>query len=173
MIGVNYEGYFGDKRIEARGCELQRRLFCNSTRSIQGLSLNRAEQKAYYRFLHNEKASEVKLVKELQARCSRQVKGKVVLSIQDTTEINLSVHKGRLKEDSGFGGIDDSKGIGFKLHPSFVVDAQSCFPLGFYSIKMWGRDLKNPTKDVRKYQRQAIEDKESYKWIEASEKSKE
>lgn len=42
--------------------------------------------------------------------------------------------KGRLKEESGFGGIDDSKGIGFKLHPSLVVDAQSCFPLGFSSI---------------------------------------
>jgi len=173
MIGVNYEGYFGDRRIEDRGCELQRRLFSNSTRSIQGLSLNRAEQKAYYRFLHNEKASEVKLVKELQARCGRQVKGKVVLSIQDTTEINLTAHKGRLKGDSGFGGIDDSKGIGFKLHPSLVVDAQSCFPLGFSSIKMWGRYLDKPNKAVRKYQRQAIEDKESYKWIEASEKSKE
>ena len=173
MIGVNYGGYFGDKRIEDRGCDLQRRLFCNSTRSIQGLSLNRAEQKAYYRFLHNEKASEVKLVKELQERCSRQVKGKVVLSIQDTTEINLSTHKGRLKEDSGFGGIDDSKGIGFKVHPSLVVDAQSCFPLGFSSIKMWGRELGKPNKDVRKYQRQTIENKESYKWIEASEKGKE
>jgi hypothetical protein len=67
--------------------------------------LNRAGQKAYYRFLHNEKASEVKLVKESQARCSRQVKGKVVLSIQDMTEINLSAHKGKLKEDSGFGAL--------------------------------------------------------------------
>jgi hypothetical protein len=172
MIGVNYEGYFGDRRIEERGCELHRRLFSNSTRSIQGLSLNRAEQKAYYRFLHNEKASEVKLVKELQARCSRQVKRKVVLSIQDTTEINLTAHKGRLKENSGFGGIDDSKAIGFKLHPSLVVDAQSCFPLGFSSIKMWGRDLDQPNKAARKYQRQAIQDKESYKWIEASEQSK-
>jgi hypothetical protein len=173
MIGVDYSGYFGDRRIEERGCELHRRLFSNSTRSIQGLSLNRAEQKAYYRFLHNEKASELKLIKELQARCCGQVKGKVVLSIQDTTEINLSAHKGRLKQDSGFGGIDDSKGIGFKLHPSLVVDAQSCFPLGFSSIKMWGRDLDKPNKAARKYQGQAIADKESYKWIEASEQCKE
>jgi len=172
MIGVNYEGCFGDKRIELRGTELHRRLFINSTQSIQGLSQTRAEQKAYYRFLHNEKASETKLIKELQERCSRQVKGKVVLSIQDTTEVNLSSHKGRLKEDSGFGGIDDSKGIGFKLHPSLVVDAQSCFPLGFSSIKMWGRDLEMPNRDVRKYQRLPIEEKESYKWIEAGEQSK-
>jgi hypothetical protein len=172
MLGVSYKGYFGDRRIETRGSELQHRLFSNSTRSIQGLSLNRAEQKAYYRFLHNEKASEIKLVEELQARCSRQVKGKVVLSIQDTTEINLSAHKGRLKADSGLGGIDDSKGIGFKLHPSLVVEAQSCFPLGFSSIKMWGRDLEMPNRNARKYQRLPIEEKESYKWIEAGEQSK-
>lgn len=172
MIGVNYEGYFGDSRIEKRGCELQRRLFSNSTQSIQRISLNRAEQKAYYRFLHNEKASELKLIKELQMRCSRQVKGKVVLSIQDTTEINLSAHKGRVKENSGLGGIDDSKGLGFKLHPSLVVDAANCFPLGFSSIKMWGRDLERPNKYRRKYQQEPITDKESYKWIEASEQSK-
>ncbi len=172
MIGVNYEGYFGDKRTEKRGTELHRRLFCNSTGCIQGISLNRAEQKAYYRFLHNKRATETQLIKELQERCSRQVKGKVVLSIQDTTEINLSSHKGRLKKDSGFGGIDDSWGIGFKLHPSLVVDAQNCFPLGFSSIKMWGRDLERPNTEERKYKRLPIEEKESYKWIEAGKQSK-
>jgi len=172
MIGVNYGGHFGDKRIEKRGCELHRRLFSNSTQSIQALSLNRAEQKAYYRFLHNGKASEAKLVEALLGRCSRQVKGKVVLSIQDTTEVNLSAHRGRLKSDSGLGGIDDCNGIGFKLHPSLVVDAQSCFPIGFSSIKMWGRDLEMPNKRARKYQSMPMKEKESYKWIEAGEQSK-
>ena len=173
MISVDYTGCFGDKRTERRGSDLHRRLFSSSTRSIQGLSLSRAEQKAYYRFLHNEDVSEAILIKELKERCSRQIKGKVVLSIQDTTEINLSAHKGRLKEASGFGGIDDSKGIGFKLHPSLVVDAQSCFPLGFSSIKMWGRDLEKVNKYARKYQQEPLADKESYKWIEAGQQSKE
>lgn len=172
MISVDYTGYFGDKRTERRGSELHRRLFSSSTRSIQGLSLSRAEQKAYYRFLHNESVDEATLIRELKKRCSLGVKGKVVLSIQDTTEINLSAHKGRLKGASGLGGIDDSQGIGFKLHPSLVVDAQSCYPLGFSSIKMWGRDVEKPNKYTRKYQQEALQDKESYKWFEASEQSK-
>ena len=170
MQRVTYQGYFGDKRIESRGSSLHQRLFSSGTRSIQGLSISRAEQKAYYRFLHNDRASEEKLIEELTKRCSSQVKGKVVLAIQDTTEVNLTTHKGRLQSHTGLGGIDDSKGIGFKLHPSLVVDAQTCFPLGFSSIRMWGRELDLDTKAERKYL--PIEQKESYKWIQSSDQSK-
>lgn len=169
MQRVTYQGYFGDKRIESRGSSLHQRLFSSGTRSIQSLSIDRAEQKAYYRFLHNDRASEEKLIEELISRCSSQVKGKVVLAIQDTTEVNLTTHKGRLQSHTGLGGIDDSKGIGFKLHPSLVVDAQTCFPLGFSSIRMWGRQY-----DMDKAERQylPIEQKESYKWLQASDQSK-
>lgn len=170
MQRVTYQGYFGDKRIESRGSSLHQRLFSSVTRSIQGLSINKAEQKAYYRFLHNDRASEEKLVEELTKRCASQVKGKVVLAIQDTTEVNLTRHKGRLQSQTGLGGIDDSKGIGFKLHPSLVVDAQTCFPLGFSSIQMWGWELNVDTKVDRKSL--PIEQKESYKWIQASDQSK-
>ncbi|HEY1061293.1 MAG TPA: IS4 family transposase, partial [Daejeonella sp.] len=172
MIRVDYSGYFGDKRIESRGSLLHQRLFSSSTRSIQGLSLNRAEQKGFYRFLHTSKTSEDYLIRELATRCSHQTKGKVVLSIQDTTEVNLSSHRGRLKNGSGFGGIDDSRGIGFKLHPSLVVDAETCFPLGFSSIKMWGRELGMPNKFERRYFDLPIAEKESHRWIEASNQSK-
>lgn len=97
MIRVNYAGYFGDKRIESRGSSLHQRLFSSSTRSIQALSLKRAEQKGYYRFLHTTRTSEDHLIRELAGRCSHQVKGKVVLSIQDTTEVNLSAHRGQVE----------------------------------------------------------------------------
>ncbi|HCN84553.1 MAG TPA: IS4 family transposase [Sphingobacteriaceae bacterium] len=172
MQKVTYQGYFGDKRIESRGSSLHQRLFISGIRSIQGLSINKAEQKAYYRFLHNDRASEGKLVEELTKRCSAQVSGKVVLSIQDTTEVNLTSHRGRLQPQTGLGGIDDSKGIGFKLHPSLVVDAQTCFPLGFSSIKMWGRALDKDPENDQKHSHLPIEQKESYKWIEASDQSK-
>lgn len=160
----------GDRRIEKRGTELHRRLFSNSTQSIQRLSQTRAEQKAYYRFLLNEKVSETKLIDELLNRCSQQVKGKVVLSIQDTTEINLTSHRNRLKSETGLGGIDYSKGIGFKLHPSLVVDASSCFPIGFSSLKMWGRDADAPDRGDKS---RPLVKKESNKWIEAGKQSKE
>src|SRR5438067_723090 len=131
MISVNYEGCFGDKRIERRGEQLRNSLFCSATHSIKAIAGNWAEQKAYYRFLHNDKASEEQLIVEMTERCERLVEGKVVLSIQDTSEVNLVAHNGRLKPNSGVGNLDYRGDIGFKIHPSFVVDAGSCFPLGF------------------------------------------
>ena len=173
MTGVNYSGYFGDKRLESRGQTLQGRLFRSSSRSIQSLSVSRSEQKAFYLFLRSNKTTEAKLIKEITQRCSRNVKGRVVLAIQDTSEVNLSSHRNRIKADSGLGDIDDNKGgIGFKIHPSLVVDAGSCFPLGFSDISIWNRAVDMADKHERKYNQLPIEQKESYKWIASGNKTK-
>jgi hypothetical protein len=174
MIGVKYENWFGDKRIDVRGGQLHGRLFRSATRSIQAMAGNRAEQKAFYRFLHNGKTTENKLITELTSRCGKMSKDRVVLSIQDTSEINLSAHSGRIDANSGLGGIDDNQGgIGFKLHPSFVVDAGTCFPIGFSDIRIWNREQDKGDKYERRYSKLPIEEKESYKWIGASNNSKE
>jgi hypothetical protein len=173
MISVNYNGYFGDKRIEKRGAQLHLGLFQNSIHSIQGIAENRAEQKGFYRFLHNNKSSEDKLIKELAQRCGKLTKDKIVLSIQDTSEVNLSAHANRLKKNSGLGDIDDNRsGIGFKLHPSLVIDAMSCVPLGFSDIRIWNRPIDMADKYAREYTKLPIEEKESYKWIESSNNTK-
>ena len=65
MTGVKYENCFGDKRIDDRGNQLHGRLFRSATRSIQAMACSRAEQKAFYRFLHNGKTTEKKLIAEL------------------------------------------------------------------------------------------------------------
>lgn len=174
MMGEKYKGCFGDKRIDARGAQLHGRLFSNATSSIQALSLNRAEQKGFYHFLHNDKTTEKKLITELINRCGKLSKGKVVLCIQDTSEANLSAHAGRIAADSGLGDIDDNKnGIGFKVHPSLVVDGQTCFPIGFSDIRIWNRSVGMADKHERNYTKLPIEEKESYKWIQSSEHSKE
>lgn len=152
---------------------MQGRLFRSSSRSIQSLSVSRSEQKAFYLFLRSNKTTEAKLIKEITQRCSRNVKGRVVLAIQDTSEVNLSSHRNRIKADSGLGDIDDNKGgIGFKIHPSLVVDAGSCFPLGFSDISIWNRAVDMADKHERKYNQLPIEQKESYKWIASGNKTK-
>jgi hypothetical protein len=174
MIEVKYEECFGDKRIDERGTQLHSRLFQSATRSIQAMASNRAEQKAFYRFLHNDKTTENKLIGELTHRCQKLSKDKVVLSIQDTSEINLSTHAGRMDTSSGVGDIDDNRGgIGFKIHPSFVVDAMTCFPIGFSDIDIWNREEGMADKHEREYNKLPIEQKESYKWIAGSGRSKE
>lgn len=173
MISVNYNKVFGDKRIEDRGQDLHRGLFRNSVHSIQQIAQTRAEQKAYYRFLRNDKVTEDKLIRELSDRCNRLSKGKIVLAIQDTTEINLCMHRNRIDKESGIGDMTDSKnGLGFMVHPSLVVDATSCFPLGFSHIKIWNREIDMADKHERDYPNLPIEEKESNKWPETSKETK-
>ncbi len=114
------------------------------------------------------------LIEELTQRTKALCKGRIVLAIQDTSEVNLTEHSRRLKADSGIGRTDYAKGcIGFKLHPTLVVDAKTLHPLGFSSLALWHRPLDLEDRYKRKYQRQKIEDKESYKWIRSSNESKE
>jgi len=173
MAHANYTNRFGDKRIERRGEELSKRLFQSGRSCIQGLSFSRAEQKAFYRLLHNNKVSERKLVEELSHRCSASAEGKVVLAIQDTTEINLSSHYNRLNKNSGVGSLDKARTdqVGFKVHPSLVLDAFNGFPLGFSEIRLWERPINQPGKHERDYQCLPIQEKESYKWLETSQKT--
>jgi len=117
--------------------------------------------------------TEAILTEELTARTKALAKGRILLAIQDSSEVNLNHHKHRLKQDSGFGRTDDARGsIGFKIHPTLVVDANSLHPLGFSSLAIWHRPIEMADRHQRNYQKQKIEDKESYKWIRASNESK-
>jgi DDE family transposase len=114
------------------------------------------------------------LIEELTQRTKALCQDRIVLAIQDTSEVNLTAHSKRLKANSGIGRTDRAKGsIGFKIHPTLVVDAKTLHPLGFSSLALWHRPLEMEDRHERKYQRQRIEDKESYKWIRAANESKE
>jgi len=170
----DYSGSFGDSRLESRGQNLWHNLSTHPCSSVRKLSETPAEQKAYYRFLNNEKIEEEHLVKECSQRMSKLAKGRHLLCIQDTCEVNLSGHKGRLKPNSGLGLSDKSKTSHcFKIHPGLVLDSDSFTPLGFSHIKVFHRPLDMPNRIERKYKKQPIEQKESYKWIEVAELSKE
>ncbi len=175
MLKRDYSSLFGDLRLEKRGIQFMDRLFSSGTRSIQKLSVTRAEQKAFYNLLKSRKVSEEVLTGELRKRCKQLAEGKVVLSIQDTTEINLTAHSNRINKDTGIGNIGSfSFGqMGFYMHPSLVVDAENFFPLGFSDLHIWNRSFGTESKQDRGYKRQPIEEKESYRWISASQKSKE
>lgn len=165
--------YFGDLRLGRRANNLSNKLIQHPCSSIRQISDNRAEQKAYYRLLSNERVKEEDLIKEVSHRMSSLAKNRHLLCIQDTCEVNLSGHKGRLKANSGLGRSDKSDTAHcFKLHPGLVLDSSTLSPLGFSHIKIFHRPEEMPDRIVRKYKRQPIEDKESYKWIEVAQISK-
>ncbi len=114
------------------------------------------------------------LVKELSARVGQIVADRHVLVVTDTCEVNMSDHKGRLKPNSGLGRSDKSDTAHcFKIHPGMVMDSESLNPLGFSCVKVFDRDEDMPDRKKRNYKQQAIEEKESFKWIEVAQKSKE
>jgi hypothetical protein len=137
------------------------------------MSGTEAEQRGAYRFLANEKVEEKILISAVKERSSYLCAGKDVLVIQDTTEINMENHRGRLKQRSGIGLTGNNKDLGFFMHGSIVLDADNETMLGFSDIQLWHRDESKQSKEERNYSTLPIEEKESNKWIKASEESKE
>ncbi|WP_281990604.1 hypothetical protein [Aquimarina aggregata] len=116
---------------------------------------------------------ESSLISECISRVKTISRGRDLLVIQDTTDINLESHSGRLKLNNGLGRTGNNKDVGFFLHPSLVLDASTLTPLGFSSIDMYHRDWDKANRYSRKYRNLPIEEKESFKWIRNSEISKE
>ena len=124
----------------------------------------------YYRFLENENVTISELVRSLSDHCQQQVNGRHVLAINDSSEINLQAHAGRLKSKS-LGVVGNNQDVGFFLHPTLILDAQSGFPLGLSHVQLWTREAGHKTKKERNYQKLPIEDKESFKWIDSAQSS--
>jgi Transposase DDE domain len=117
--------------------------------------------------LENEQVTLSELVRSLSDHCEQQVEGRHILSISDTSEINLQAHQGRLKS-KGLGVVGNNKDVGFFIHPTLAVDAENGFPLGLSNVQLWTRSPERPERDHAKL---PIEEKESYKWLASAERS--
>jgi hypothetical protein len=168
----NFEGIFPDKRLDKRGNNIGSMLISSRSSSIKGITNNEANQKGFYRFLENDKVGESQLIQELTQRCGLNVEGRDVIVIQDTSSIGLSKHSNHLKPDSGIGFVGNKVGVGFLAHCSLVIDANDGTMLGFSDIHLWHRDEDKSNNTTRVYKKQPIEDKESFKWIQAGYNSK-
>jgi hypothetical protein len=158
-----------DKRLLNRGNSILNRLFAKSIYSIRQLASNDSEAKGIYRFLQNDNVSEDDIIKNMSLNCVNAVGNKSVLCIQDTSEINLCNHKNRIKKDDSIGTIQDSFGIGFFIHPSFVLDSETLMPYGFSDVKVWNRSYEFDKKPrSHQYNLVPTEEKESYKWVKSS-----
>ena len=89
-----------------------------------------------------------------------------VLVIEDTTEINLTRHAGRLRaRDPHLGPITAKDHVGFFAHPAFVVDETTGVPLGLAALELHNRSWGQPDKHARRYASLPIEAKESFRWL--------
>lgn len=168
----DFNGSFGDKRIEQRAAEVLAKLTTGRNSSLRQVSQDEAQQKSFYRLFNNDSFSEQAIEQSIVKRCGELCKDRHLLCIQDTTEFNLSAQRGRIKPESGLGNTNKKGVLGFLLHTSLVADAVNGTALGYSFIKAWERKELAPDRHERKYKEQPIEEKESQKWIAAANQSK-
>src|SRR5699024_5792248 len=127
-----------DRRLVKRGNKILDDLFRTSVHSIRQFTKTEADAKGCYRFLQNSRVREEDILANMVANCRAGCRGKFVLRLQDTTEINLSSHSGRINKDSNIGTTNakGEQGLGFFVHPSLVVDAVDGVPYGYCDVKI-------------------------------------
>ncbi|WP_162056526.1 IS4 family transposase, partial [Pontibacter pamirensis] len=163
---------FSDRRISRRVEDLATRILEKESVVIHRLANNEAQQRGFYRLLHNPNLKTGQVVEFIRRDCARQVEaGAHYLVFQDTTQPNFERNRGNISDGRELGVIGDRASLGFFLHPSLVVGASDGHCLGYSHVKTWSRDMAAQDKSERFYKKQPIEEKESYRWIEAAESS--
>lgn len=170
---------FKNQRLARRVDGLVGRITEKESVVIHRISKNESEQRSYYRLLHNERVETEEIKEYVYSDCARQVEaGGHYLCIQDTTQPNFERNRANIKNKQGLGVIGDGESLGFFLHPSMVVEAEGGRCIGFSDIRNWSREPSAPMSQEEKarrreqQRRRVIEEKESYRWIEAAQKSK-
>jgi hypothetical protein len=169
---ANYDGLFSDKRLDKRASLVSQSLLQSKSSSVHRATIDEAEQKGFYRFLKNEQVTEAILIKELTGRCSKNIVGREVVVLQDSSSFGLNHNSKNIKSESGIGFVGNKHGIDFLSHCSLVMDANIGTMLGFSDVQLWHRKEDKANNTTQAYKKQSIEDKESYKWIKASDESK-
>lgn len=151
-------GYFDDLRRERCGEFLAQRMAERQTVCIRNLADDRAEQLRLRRFLVNEAVTVEEMVSHRAMFVAVAAKGRHVLAIQDTSEINYQAQKGRKRR---LGKVGNGTDVGLFLHPVLGVDADTGECLGLIDAQVWRRTKSK----AKNYKALPIEQKESYRWL--------
>jgi hypothetical protein len=155
------EGVLGDRRLDRRLLRIARDFFAHPTMSIPQACGNRARTKAVYRFFDHARVNMPSVLQGHYAATARRArKEKLILAVQDTTELNYSAHP----KTELLGPICDKEGvIGMLVHDTMAYTAQGT-ALGLIDVQCWTRDPERLRKAEQRYEL-PIEQKESYKWL--------
>jgi hypothetical protein len=158
-------GYFGDARLERNGQLIASRVSERQTVRLRRLADDRSEQVKFRRFLSNEAVTIVEMVARRATFVAAVAKGRHVLAIQDTTELNYQAQSGR---KHGLGKVGNGTDVGLFMHPVLAVDAETRECLGLIDVQVWRRTKRK----AEKYKRLPIEQKESYRWVHGGSQAK-
>ncbi|MFI3184470.1 MAG: IS4 family transposase, partial [Methylococcaceae bacterium] len=138
-----------------------------STEPINQACEDWADTKAAYRFFDNPKVSPEKILTPHYERTVKRMKSHaLVLAVQDTTFFNYTHHP----QTEGLGeiGAKAQNQRGFGMHSTLAVTPQG-LPLGLLTQQYFERPIGAASHTALENQKLPIEEKESYRWIEAFE----
>jgi DDE family transposase len=101
------------------------------------------------------------MVETAAARTRIAARGRHVLALQDTSEINYQAKAGRKQE---LGPVGNGTDLGLFVHPVLALDAETRECLGLADLQVWRRA---PTKVAARRTR-PIEAKESFRWLKGA-----
>ena len=160
---------FQSKKLEDRFRKTVLKLEKQPDKSILSSTGSRSEAKAVYRMLNNDKFEIAEILKAHQEATIKRINNseiKVILAVQDTTSINYDSHP----KTKGL-GYNCEKSLGINVHSSLAL-TEDGVALGILYQNSYTRLIR---KTIHKsdYQRRnrPIEEKESYRWLEAMEES--
>jgi len=148
---------FGDIRVAERADWLIERIAAVGSVVLCKVGETRAGEMAVHRFLSSRYVSSEAIVTTLAERMAEQCRGRRILAIQDTSEVNFS---GRGKKRRSLGPAGDGKSPGFFIHPVIAVDIESEAIIGLVDAHIWTRP-----KSKRKRSGRSFEEKESARWV--------
>ena len=151
-------GAFWGRAAAKKGQQLLARVVLRRTATVKRLGEGEAGEKAFWRFLHNDRVSETALTGAARAHLLPQVAGRRVLAIQDTSEINFSQQKRR---KAAFGRGGNGTDPAFFIHPVLAVDGDTGVVLGLADVQLWER--REPVAHDGRTRKTA--DKQSQRWL--------
>lgn len=156
----------GDKRLDRRMGVLLERLSARPAASIPKACGGLAETLAAYRFFDNKRVTQDKvLAPHIEATIDRMRQCRVVLLLQDTTELDYT----NQPATRGLGPLNWKNRIGLLKHLMLAVTPERLC-LGVVGAKIWGREGIGQSKEGE-YKSQPIEEKESIRWLEGYERA--
>jgi hypothetical protein len=155
--------HFRSKRLERRFKVVMSDLSEQPEKSIWLASGSRANAKAVYRMIGNEKFSKEEILAAHRTATKGRNEEKVLLAVQDTMAVNYKEH-------------EKTKGMGYNCEQVLGINVHSCLllttqgiPLGVVAQSVITRE--EPTDERSHYEKRIrpFKEKESYRWYQAME----
>ena len=157
-------GTMSDIRTARRGEMILDAIVARNSLVLRTIDGGRAGEVAVGRYLDSDGVTFTGILQEASRRTIEAARGRPVLAIQDTTEINFA---GRAARRTNLGPTNDSAVPGFYCHPTLLVDIEHEAVLGIARAEIWTRTDDDAETKPHRHKR-AVRDKESGRWLNAT-----